>query len=586
MAVSSLIIRLGAEVAQATRGLRSVYSGLNNIVVKATSLKGINFAGLIGLATAGAGITGIGMKIQQLGAGLEMTRMSFQTMLGDAEKGNAMLAKLNEFANFTPFSNEEIIQSGKTLLAFGVPAGNIEGLLKRLGDASAGSGKKIAELAPIFGKVFAKGRADTEALNMMTDASIPIVAALGEVYGKDAAQIYKMAETGQITAGDIDKAFTKMTSSGGIFANMMEKQSQTSLGLWSTITGQISAAAMNIGESLQPLIQEVLTVLQGWSEELLKFSTDGRAVRLISTIAITGIEATAKIAKGFVIVREYAAATFMAIADLGVSIWNGIQGSAMLAFTGVIKSVNTLVEYVPAAFKQMRNILSAIWEGIKWACASMFSGLVNLVLKAVNSVIGLLKKIPGVKLEMVKKPAFVSQVEAFAKQAGENARKKFQDVANSKEFKEAGKRTEEKNAKWKSTDQKGEALVQKSANGILSAANRFSVAGENIERIGESIDKMSGSATSKILDWQSTAESDLAKKNKKGDVGKEEKITGTAKSATEKKSEKIATDSLTKIGLYGNFRSDAVRSIDRERNKLLENILAKVSEMKEGGLLA
>ena len=322
------------------------------------------------------------------------------------------------------------------------------------------------------------------------------------------------------------------------------------------------------------------------TEELLKFSTDGRAVRLISTIAITGIEATAKIAKGFVIVREYAAATFMAIADLGVSIWNGIQGSAMLAFTGVIKSVNTLVEYVPAAFKQMRNILSAIWDGIKWACASMFSGLVNLVLKAVNSVIGLLKKIPGVKLEMVKKPAFASQVEAFAKQAGENARKKFQDVANSKEFTDAGKRTEEKNAKWKSTDQKGEALVQKSANGILSAANRFSVAGENIERIGESIDKMSGSATSKILDWQSTAESDLAKKNKKGDVGKEEKITGTAKSATEKKSEKIATDSLTKIGLYGNFRSDAVRSIDRERNKLLENILAKVSEMKEGGLLA
>lgn len=586
MAVSSLIIRLGAEVSQATRGLRSVYSGLNNIVVKATSLKGFNFAGLIGVATAGAGITGLGMKIQQLGAGLEMTRMGFQTMLGDAEKGNAMLAKLNEFANFTPFSNEEIIQSGKTLLAYGVPAGNVEGLLKRLGDASAGSGKKIAELAPIFGKVFAKGRADTEALNMMTDASIPIIGALGKMYGKSSGEILKMAESGQITAGGIDKAFAQMTSSGGIFANLMEKQSKTSIGLWSTITGQVSAAAMNIGESLQPLIQEVLTVLKGWSEELLKFSTDGRAVRLISTIAITGIEATAKIAKGFVIVREYAAATFMAIADLGVSIWNGIQGSAMLAFTGVIKSVNMLVEYVPAAFKQMRNILAAYWEGIKWFYATMFSGLVNIVLKAVNSVIGLLKKIPGVKLEMVKKPAFVSQVEAFAKQAGENARKKFQDVANSKEFTEAGKRTEEKNAKWKSTDQKGEALVQKSANGILSAANRFSVAGENIERIGESIDKMSGSATSKILDWQSKAESDLAKKNKKGDVGKAEKITGTAKSATEKKSEKIATDSLTKIGLYGNFRSDAVRSIDRERNKLLENILAKVSEMKEGGLLA
>lgn len=587
MAVSNLIIRLGAEVSQATRGLRSVYSGLNNIVVKATSLKSVNFAGLIGLATAGVGITGIAMKVQQLGAGLEMTRMSFHTMLGDAAKGNAMLAKLNEFANFTPFSNEEIIQSGKTLLAYGVPAGNIEGLLKRLGDASAGSGKKIAELAPIFGKVFAKGKADTEALNMMTDASIPIVAALGEVYGKDAAQIYKMAEAGQISAGDVDKAFTKMTSSGGIFANLMEKQAKTSTGLWSTITGQISAAAMNIGETLQPLIQEVLTVLQGWSEELLRFSQDGRAIEYFSALALTAVNAASKIVKGYVWIREYGGAVFRSIGETGKAVWYGIQGSAILAFTGIVKGVNSLIEYVPAAFRTAGSVISGIWDGVKWAAGSAFAWVVNTVLNAVNGIVKMLNRIPGVDLKMVDRPKFLSQVEQFANEAGESAKRKFRDVANGKEFQEAEKRTAERNARWSPTEQKGLSLVEKSSNGILTAAGQFGIAGENIRKTGSAIDAMTEKAIAKVSGWQADAQEKLAKKNRKGDVGNEQEITGSRKEETGRKVGKISTDSLTKIGLYGNFGGSQIPSIDLQRNKLLENILEKVGELKEtGGLLA
>ena len=587
MAVSNLIIRLGAKVSQATRGLRSVYSGLNNIVVKATSLKSVNFAGLIGLATSGVGITGVAMKVQQLGASLETTLMSFHTMLGSAEKGNAMLAKLNEFANVTPFSNAEIIQAGKTLLAFGIPAGNVEGLLKRLGDASAGSGKKIAELAPIFGKVFAKGKADTEALNMMTDAGIPIMDSLGKMYGKSSGEILKMAETGRITAGDVNKAFAQMTSSGGIFANLMEKQSKTSIGLWSTITGQISSAAMNIGESLQPLMQEVLTVLKGWSEELLRFSRDGRAIEYFSELALTAVNAASKIVKGYVWIREYGGAVFRAIGETGKAVWYGIQGSAILAFTGIVKGVNSLIEYVPAAFRTAGSVISGIWDGIKWAAGSAFAWVVNTVLNAVNGIVKMLNKIPGVDLKMVDKPKFLSQVEQFANEAGESAKRKFRDVANGKEFKEAEKRTAERNAKWSPTEQKGVSLVEKSTNGILTAAGQFGTAGENIRKAGVSIDAMTEKAIAKVTGWQAKAQAELAEKNRKGDVGKAQEITGAAKSETGKKLDRISMDSLTKIGLYGNFGGSRIPSIDLQRNKLLENILEKVGELKEtGGLLA
>ena len=378
-----------------------------------------------------------------------------------------------------------------------------------------------------------------------------------------------------------------MTSSGGIFANLMEKQSKTSIGLWSTITGQVSAAAMNIGESLQPLIQEVLQVLEGWSEELLKFSSDGRAIEFFSTLALTAVNVASGIVKGYVWVREYGVAVFRAIGEIGKAVWYGIQGSAILAFTGIVKGVNSLIEYVPAAFRTAGSVISAIWDGIKWAAGSAFAWVVNTVLNAVNGIIRMLNKIPGVDLKMVDKPKFLSQVEQFANEAGESAKRKFRDVANGKEFKEAEKRTAERNAKWSPTEQKGGSLVEKSANGILTAAGQFGIAGENIRKAGVSIDAMTEKAIAKVTGWQAKAQAELAEKNRKGDVGKAQEITGAAKSETGKKLDRISMDSLTKIGLYGNFGGSRIPSIDLQRNKLLENILEKVGELKEnGGLLA
>ena len=153
-------------------------------------------------------------------------------MLGDVKRGDAMVAQLNEFANYTPFSNEEIIKSGKTLLAFGIPAAKTRDSLKMIGDVSAGSGKKIEELSAIYGKVQAKGKADTEALNQMVEAGIPIIDVLGKQYKKTGAEIYAMASRSEITAQSISQAFASMTSEGGTYAGMMEKQSNITVGLW------------------------------------------------------------------------------------------------------------------------------------------------------------------------------------------------------------------------------------------------------------------------------------------------------------------------------------------------------------------
>ena len=121
----------------------------------------------------------------------------------------------------------------------------------------------------------------------------------------------------------------------------------------------------------------------------------------------------------------------------------------------------------------------------------------------------------------------------------------------------------------------------------MNAGGQFKIAGENIRKTGAEIDSATDRAIGKVTDWQAKAQAELAAKNKKSDLGPESKITGSAKTENGKKQEKISTDSLTKIGLYGNFGGSRVPSIDLQRNKLLENILEKVGELKEsGGLLA
>ncbi len=82
------------------------------------SLGGI--IGLTGGIAIGLASFGTATGVIKLGAGLEQTRISFQTMLQSADKGNKLLADINQFANVTPFANKDLQDSGKVLLNFGI----------------------------------------------------------------------------------------------------------------------------------------------------------------------------------------------------------------------------------------------------------------------------------------------------------------------------------------------------------------------------------------------------------------------------------------------------------------------------------
>ena len=119
-------------------------------------------AGALTKVTAPLALVG-GFALNAYGK-IEQLTTSFKSMLGGADAARAMVKKLTDFAASTPFQLEGIGQSAKQLLAFGVLQDNIVPVLRNLGDIAAGANIPLNEMAAIYGKVKAKGKAMTEEL--------------------------------------------------------------------------------------------------------------------------------------------------------------------------------------------------------------------------------------------------------------------------------------------------------------------------------------------------------------------------------------------------------------------------------------
>ena len=236
----------------------------SNKTRKQVNLVDSAFSGLkrtvAGLAIGAALFAGVKASAQ-LGIQMEQTRVSFTTFLKDADKANQTIAKLNEFSNVTPFDNAQVIQAGKSLLAFGTSAEKLTPTLRKIGDISAGTGKDFNELATIYGKARIAGTLYAEDINQLVEAGIPIMGEFAKALGTTEDKVKKMASEGKLKFRDLENAFTNLTSEGGLFFDLMAKQSQTVGGKISTFQGKIQTLGIGIGEALNPVIGKVFDKL-------------------------------------------------------------------------------------------------------------------------------------------------------------------------------------------------------------------------------------------------------------------------------------------------------------------------------------
>src|SRR5690606_13456930 len=134
---------------------------------------------------------------------MEQARIGFTTMLGSAERADAFLRDVADFAARTPFEFPELLDAAKRMLGYGFAAEDVLPIMEAVGDASAGLGMGAAGIDRIIlalGQMRAKGKLSAEEMLQLTEAGIPAWEILAEAMNTTTAEIMKMQQKGLIPA--------------------------------------------------------------------------------------------------------------------------------------------------------------------------------------------------------------------------------------------------------------------------------------------------------------------------------------------------------------------------------------------------
>lgn len=218
-------------VEQSGQGIEQMFAGIKSAAVSAL--------GAFSAQQFASKVMNVRGQFQQL-------EVAFETMLGSAEKANSLMGQLVKTAAVTPFDLQGVANGAKQLLAYGIQADDVNETLVRLGDIAAGLSMPLNDLVYLYGTTMVQGRMFTMDLRQFQGRGIPIADELAKQFGVAKEKVGELVTAGKVGSEEMKKAIISMTSEGGKFAGLMEKQSHT-------ITGQIS----NIEDAVDTMFNEI-----------------------------------------------------------------------------------------------------------------------------------------------------------------------------------------------------------------------------------------------------------------------------------------------------------------------------------------
>lgn len=200
----------------------------------------------------------------------QQLEMSFKTLLGSADKADALMNQLINTAMITPFGMSDIAKASKQLLAYGVAAEDVNDTLIRLGDIAAGLSIPIGDLAYLYGTTMVQGRLFTQDLRQFTGRGIPLTEELANQFGVAKEKVGELVTAGKVGFPEVQKAIISLTSEGSKFGGLMAAQSQTITGQISNLEDAVEQMINNIGKQSEGFISGAIGAVAGLVENYEK----------------------------------------------------------------------------------------------------------------------------------------------------------------------------------------------------------------------------------------------------------------------------------------------------------------------------
>lgn len=247
MVIEELFTRLGFQVDP--KGIDKAKSSLEG------------FKKWVGGLAIGAGLSYLAKTGIDAAMSMESLTAQFTVMTGSAERANAVLSEIADFAAKTPFTKLGLADAGKTLMAFGIEGQKIVPTLRMLGDVAGADQNKLKSLALVFGQIQSTGKLMGQDLLQLINQGFNPLNVISEQTGISMAKLKDAMAQGAISADMVTAAFQAATSEGGLFFGNLEAQSQTLQGRLSTLQDNFQTALQNMAEAFLPLLKAGTDVL-------------------------------------------------------------------------------------------------------------------------------------------------------------------------------------------------------------------------------------------------------------------------------------------------------------------------------------
>lgn len=285
----------------------------------------------------------------------EKQNAALASLLQNKDKADQLFAQITELAVKSPLTVKQLVTYTKNLAAYQVEEEKLYDTTKKLADVSAGLGVDMQRLILAYGQVKAANFLRGTEVRQFTEAGLNILGELADYYSElegrmiSVSEVQEMVTKRMVSFGDVEEVFNRVTSAGGLFYQMQEKQAETLAGQLSNLRDSLDIMFNQIGEendsTLKNAVASVREIVEGYKD--IQFALESLFNVLKPIVIYMGLAKVASLsfAQGLYDVSMKTTAARKAIASIYVDIksFTGSSKLAIIAANGLKTALSGLI---------------------------------------------------------------------------------------------------------------------------------------------------------------------------------------------------------------------------------------------------
>lgn len=223
-------------------------------------------------------------KLAQVRGEFELQNAALAAIMQNKDEADRLFSQITQLAVQSPFNLKELVTYTKELAAYRIENEKLYDTTKMLADVSAGLGVDMSRLILAYGQVKAANYLRGTELRQFSEAGINILGELATYFSEienravSVGEVFNMVSRRMVTFQDVAQIFQRITSEGGIFANMQEVQARTLAGMVSNLQDSVDIMLNDIGQESEGALKGAVTLMRELVENWRTIAAVGKSV--------------------------------------------------------------------------------------------------------------------------------------------------------------------------------------------------------------------------------------------------------------------------------------------------------------------